>query len=333
MAPSSEAWESIAESAWLLTVGLAEAQHGVVSRAQLLELGCPATLVDNWTRSRKLVAAAPRVWRLPGAPITWHQLVQTGLLGLGHEACVSHAAAAQLHGFDRTPPDRLEFTVPRHARTMQLPHGVVHSTRVLPRIDICRIEGLRTTTATRTVIDLARARVPRVRLEAAIDSAIRSGASAPLVLSKRLARLRGPGRWGCRLLDELLLDSGGETLLERRFLGLLREVRLPRPRVQIPFRDGARTVARVDFLYDDLFIIVEVSGGRGHSTAADRAKDAQRRNELQDIGFRVYEFTWEDVEPAHIMGAGADAGAPHQCRLATVTSSGHHQPRMTRGCG
>ena len=115
------------------------------------------------------------------------------------------------------------------------------------------------------------------------------------MLSKRLAGLRGPGRWGCRLLDELLLDSGGETLLERRFLALLRAVRLPRPRVQIPFRDGERTVARVDFLYDDLFIIVEVSGGRGHSTAADRAKDAQRRNELQDIGFRVYEFTWEDV--------------------------------------
>ena len=27
----------------------------------------------------------------------------------------------------------------------------------------------------------------------------------------------------------------------------------------------------------------------------ERARDAQRRNELQDIGRRVYEYTWEDV--------------------------------------
>jgi very-short-patch-repair endonuclease len=40
---------------------------------------------------------------------------------------------------------------------------------------------------------------------------------------------------------------------------------------------------------------VEVSGRKGHSSPAERARDAQRRNELQDLGFDVYEYTWEQV--------------------------------------
>jgi very-short-patch-repair endonuclease len=61
-------------------------------------------------------------------------------------------------------------------------------------------------------------------------------------------------------------------------------------------------VARVDFLFDEANVVVEVSGQLGHSTPFDRGRDAQRRNELQDIGRRVYEYTWEDVtkRPAYV---------------------------------
>jgi very-short-patch-repair endonuclease len=50
-------------------------------------------------------------------------------------------------------------------------------------------------------------------------------------------------------------------------------------------------------------VVVEVSGGRGHSSAADRAKDARRRNELQQLGRVVLEFTYEDVveRPAYVV--------------------------------
>ena len=54
-------------------------------------------------------------------------------------------------------------------------------------------------------------------------------------------------------------------------------------------------MARVDFLFPDWNVVVEVSGRLGHSTPHERARDAQRRNELQDLGLRVYEFTWEHV--------------------------------------
>ncbi len=157
--------------------------------------------------------------------------------------------------------------------------------------------------ATRTVIDLARARVSDDRLAAAIDSAVRSGSSSPAALQRRLAELRGPGRWGCRRIDELLLGSGGHTMLERLFLELMHEAGLPRPTPQVVFQDAAGgTIARVDFLFADWSIVVEVTGRLGHSTPTERARDAQRRNELQDIGLQVHEYTWEDVtrRPAYV---------------------------------
>ena len=115
------------------------------------------------------------------------------------------------------------------------------------------------------------------------------------MISRRLSELRGRGRWGCRLLDELLLDSGGHTILERRFLALVREAGLPRPATQAVHRHGSRTFARVDFSWPRLAVVVEVTGRKGHASDAERTRDAQRRNELQDIGVSVYEYTWDDV--------------------------------------
>lgn len=59
-------------------------------------------------------------------------------------------------------------------------------------------------------------------------------------------------------------------------------------------RDG-KHVARVDFLFEDQSVVIEVTGRRGRSSPAERARDAQRRNELQDLGRKVYEFTWEQI--------------------------------------
>jgi hypothetical protein len=281
---------------WTELAVQARKECGLISRERLTELRVPKHLLEEWVAKGRLVRVAPRVWMIAGSPDSWEQRLWRGVLSLGPGSCVSHSAAAQLHGFDRTPRDRVEFTVARDRRNVRL-NDVVHSTAYLPGSDICKVRGIPTTSATRTVIDLARARVPRVRLEAAIDSAVREGLSAPVVLARRLAELRGPGRWGCRLVDELVIDAGGTTMLERRFLTLVREAGLPRPVTQRPYRDEstARTIARVDFVYEEFCIVIEVSGKKGHSSSSERARDAHRRGELTDIGFRVYEYTWEQV--------------------------------------
>ncbi len=241
-----------------------------------------------------LVAEAPRVYAAGGAPTTVSRQQMAGLLCLGAGAVLSHETAARLHGFDRCLPHVVDVTVSRRRRGVHAPFNV-HTTKYLSKLDVVTVDGWRCTSATRTVIDLARLRVPLGRLEAAMDSAVRSGASAPLVLARRLDELRGRGRWGAPLLENLLVDAGGHTMLERRFLALVRQAGLPRPTTQLVHRRDGRTIARVDFCFEAHGVVVEVSGQRGHSSPSERAKDAQRRNELQDLGRRVFEYTFEDV--------------------------------------
>ena len=54
---------------------------------------------------------------------------------------------------------------------------------------------------------------------------------------------------------------------------------------------NGRHVARVDFLFEEQRIVVEVTERLGHVSDAERARDAQRRNQLQDLGFTVIEYT------------------------------------------
>lgn len=273
---------------------LAATQEGLVTVDQLRSSG-----VSAWTQ-RTLVAdgwmhrIAPRVYAVRGAPGTHRQRLRAGLLCLGERSWVSYEAAAALHGFDRSKPAAVEFTVERRRRPGLVPF-VVHTTTRLAPIDYVVIDGFRVLSATRTIFDLALARAHPRRIEAAIDSAVRLQLSSPEVLARRLGDLRGSGRWGCRLVEDMITDSGGHTMLERRFLELARQAGFPRPRTQVVFRLDGQHIARVDFLFDDVRIVVEVSGQKGHASPSERARDAQRRNELQDLGFRVFEYTWEDV--------------------------------------
>ena len=273
---------------------LAADQEGLITVEQLRSFG-----VTPWTQ-RRLAAdgwmfrLAPRVYALRGSPDTHRRRLRCGLLCLGERSWVSHEAAAALHGLDRSRPHAVEFTIDRARRPAVLPFAV-HTTRRLEPIDQVVVDGFPVMSATRTVFDLALARAHPDRIEAALDSAVRLQLSSPEVLARRLGALRGSGRWGCRLVEDMIVDSGVHTHLERRFLELVREAGLPRPRMQVVFRVDGRHVARVDFLFDDFGVVVEVSGQKGHASPADRARDAQRRNELQDLGLRVFEYTFDDV--------------------------------------
>jgi very-short-patch-repair endonuclease len=279
---------------------LAADQDGLVTTAQLRGAG-----VTSW-RQQRMVAdglfrrIAPRVYAIRGAPDTHRRRLRAGLLCLGERSWVSFESAAALHGLDRSDRFAVEFTIDRGRRPTMLPF-VVHVTTRLHSIDQVVVDGLRTMSATRTIFDLALARAHPRRIEAAIDSAVRLQLSSPEVLARRLADLRGSGRWGCRRVEEMITDSGGHTMLERRFLELVREAGLPRPRTQVVLRSDGRHVARVDFLFDHVGVVVEVSGQKGHASPSERARDAQRRNELQDLGLRVFEYTWEDVTETPLM--------------------------------
>jgi very-short-patch-repair endonuclease len=276
-------------------VAVAAQQHGALSVDQARAAGLTAKAQRAAVARGELTMLFPTVLALAGGRSSWLQKLHAGVLALRGCGWVSHRAAAQLHGLDRFVADVVEFTVERSGRRRLEGLGTVHTTERLGRLDLVSVGGLRCTSATRTILDLAYLGVPGAQLEAAIDSAIRLRLSAPVVVARRLEELRGPTQRGARRLDDLLLDSGGETVLERAFLRLMREAELPRPRTQVVQRHDDVHVARVDFLFEAERIVVEVSGQLGHSSPRERTKDAQRRNEVIDLGYRPYEYTWYDV--------------------------------------
>lgn len=279
---------------------LAATQEGLLSAADLTGASVSAQQ-RRWQIDRGWIEPiAPRVYRIAGAPDTHRQRLRAGLLSLGERSWVSFEAAAALHGLDRSDRSAVEFTIERYQVRSQL-GWTVHTTKFVAPLDTVVVEGFRAMSATRTVLDLALARSSRRRVEAAFDSAVRLGLSHPTVLEERLRTLRGSGRWGVSMIERILPDSGGHSPLERSFLRIVREADLPRPATQIVQRSATgRHVARVDFLFEQYRLIVEVSGRLGHVSDAERANDARRRNELQDLGFTVIEYTsthiWEHTD-------------------------------------
>jgi hypothetical protein len=297
-----------------LLANLAETQYGVFGVEQLAGTTTSTKTIHHLVRRGSIERLGPRTYRMSGVPQSWRSDLAAGLHALGPTAVVSHRAAARLHGFDRFNGGELEFTVARDRRGAFFLAALVHTSLRLPDLDTTCVAGLRVTNAARTIIDLAGTRVRNDRLEAAVDSALRLRLTTTDEIAARLRDLRGKGRRGVRRLDRVLVTSGGHSYLEREFLKLVDDFDLPRPIPQVEHRVDGVHIARVNFSYPQLGIVVEVSGGRGHSSAADRGKDARRRNELQRLGKLVLEFTYEDVMQRRPYVAATLTEAPRSCR-------------------
>lgn len=273
---------------------IAQDNHSVVSAADLHSAGVSAALLYRWLDAGELERLGRRAFTFAGSDDTWLRRLAAGLADLDGHGVIAGRSAARLHrldGFDEGP---LEFLVPRSHRQVRTEGTVASTSRPITARHVTRIQGLRVSTAERLILDAPRFRFTRREIENSIDSALRHR----LVVEQRLRtkvieqHTRGINRG--RMLLEALVDTGGESRLERWFLGLVRRAGLPRPQLQVTHRDGSRVIARVDALFPG-GLVVEVSGHGTHSTRRQRQSDAQRHTELTLRGLRVLTFTYEDV--------------------------------------
>ena len=243
----------------------------------------------------------PGCWRHAATPLTFDLRVRAHAAWLGDGVALTAQGGAAWWGLDGFGAEEdIWFLAPRSMR------GIRGAPLILTRDwrpgDLLRHNGVRVTTVARTVLEMAAKREPAKRLESAIDSGIRLRRTSLPTLRRRIESAGGKGATGVPLLRELLLDSGGESDLERRFLALMRTNGLPRPETQVSFRRGSSRVVRVDFVFRPR-TVVEVSGRLGHSSDSDRSREARRRNELTQRGFRIIEFTTAEVidDPEYVI--------------------------------
>lgn len=272
---------------------VAARQRQVFTRRQARHGGLSLSAISRRIATQRFVVVGPRTLTFAGVRLDWHGRLRAGLLDLGDGALVAAESAAALLDLDGYRPGPLVFLVPRSCRNATTV-GEVLTTSSIDRHDRLRVAGLAATSGTRTVLTLL-GRVNRRMLGNAYDSACRKNLTSRSDIDRRLDQLGRQSRAGVEDLCRLQQAGDVQSWLEREFLDTIAGGGLPKPAVQRVYRNDGVHVARVDFDFSPLPIVVEVGGRRGYLSRDERQRQERRRNELQLLGRTVYFFTTEDV--------------------------------------
>jgi hypothetical protein len=278
----------------------ASQQHGVVGRNQVDALGVNLRWLRTQVEHGRWTRPTERTWVLAGSDASWMQRAWIGVLSIDDPlTAVAGDGAARLHridGFARARPvvgskGRVHVVLLPDVTFRFLPSLLAEHTTV--------VDGIPTTTAARTILDLA-ATTSEHRLTRAIDGGVRDRRFTEDELCLALAAWRRSGRTGTRKLASVLgvkLPGGGrpESWLERRLLEICAEAGLPTPIVQKPVFDASGRLRRLDAVFPGTPVVVEVEGELGHADRLSRQRDFERRTNLGFKGWVVLPFTWNDA--------------------------------------
>jgi very-short-patch-repair endonuclease len=261
---------------------LADAQYGVVTRAQLVELGFSDGDVDRRVRAGRLhrvhrgvYAVGHRVLRVEGR---WRAAV----LAAGDGAALSHATAAAAWELRPAGGGAIHVTVPGHAGRRRRPGLRIHRSITLDATDVTTHQGIPITTPTRTIVDLARTLKHR-QLERLIDAADQRHLVDFDVLRET------PGA-SLQAVLRTYAPAPTRSELERRFLQLCDDHAIPRPETNTRIEGF-----EVDFVWRERRLIVEVDGYAYHRSPRAFEADRERDVALTLAGWRVMRFTWRHI--------------------------------------
>ncbi|NLE98935.1 MAG: hypothetical protein GX596_13245, partial [Propionibacterium sp.] len=256
--------------------------------------------------SVKVVERLAQTWERPtqgvflAAPPTWRSAVWAGLLSGGDDSVVGEAAAAHLHGVLRdaprtvtiwTPSARRDFTVgPWQVRFRR---GRRRATRI-PRRSSLEV----------SIVDMARD-ASELELVDALARALANNLTTPERLLTALGQRQRVRH--SRVIREMCeasstgIESALEWLFDRNVIGVHR---LPKAE-----RQGVTGPGRVDLLYDEAGLVVELDGMRDH---ADWSHDMFRDNDhVLEADRRTLRY-------------GFNAANGHPCRAAAQLRDALH---------
>jgi len=217
------------------------------------------------------------------------------LLACGTDAALSHRTAGHEHVVLRGRRScAVDVTAPARRRPRD---GVrVHSARLDPR-DVTVRRGLRFTTVSRTLLDLA-ADLREPELQAAVDEArVRRRLHRPSI---EATIARAPGHHGIGALRRAVArhDRGRGVPIgafERRAIGFLRDHDFP-PYVRNYVVEVDREPFMLDVAWIDLRVGLEFDSRGFHDNDPAFATDRRRSRRLGAIGWQIVRATWIDLD-------------------------------------
>ena len=275
-------------------------QHGILTRALLDRSEVTRGQRRGLIRRGFMEPVGTGVYRLTGAPQTGAQRILIACLDA--RGVASHRTAAALHGIGGFEVDGpIEILVRAGHRNARSTKAQIRTTNWLPSNDLTEVDAIPVTSVARTVFSLA-ALVPALpldRVDEAVDDAVSRGLATEKWMWWQLEETRKRGRNGVRALEQVLSERAGtgvtESWLERTTLRILADAGLPLPLCQKRVAPDGAFVARVDFLYPDQRVVIEVLGHRWHRSRQQVTADAERRRELTMLGYEVHEFTYDEI--------------------------------------
>jgi very-short-patch-repair endonuclease len=274
---------------------LVRRQHGVITRAQLLELNFSRDAISHRIASGRLHPVQRGVYAVGRPDLSRHGRWLAAVSSCGPEAVLSHASAGTLWDITSGEDAVVEVSVPLHVRRRRPMLRVYRCT--LDEAERTVNEGVPVTTIHRTLLDLAHT-LPRDRLEAAINAADKHDLTDPEGLRSALdAYAWRPGVVALRAVLDRRTFTLTDSQLERRFLPIARRAGLPLPET------GRRLNGfKVDFYWADLGLVVETDGLRYHRTPAQQSRDRLRDQAHAAAGLTPLRFTHAQVryEPRYV---------------------------------
>ncbi|MDE2573528.1 MAG: type IV toxin-antitoxin system AbiEi family antitoxin domain-containing protein [bacterium] len=173
---------------------LAANQGGYFSSRDAEQAGFSRSLLAWHVRRGSFQRLSRGVYRLSRFPASPHEdltaaAIRAGATPRAGDAVASHVTALALHDLTDIAPDRYEFTIPHAKRYRRTPPGIVlhTTTRPLPADEIEVVDGIRTTTAARALIDAAAAHYGPEQVERGVWESIRRAKATPEEFERVLA--------------------------------------------------------------------------------------------------------------------------------------------------
>lgn len=272
-----------------------DSQHGAFTRAQFVEAGFTEDQLRYRIRTGEIVPIDELVYRQVGTPPSWTQRLMAACLA--GPAVASHRSAGRLWDFPGMPEATVEVTALRHRRR-RVGDVIWHESYHLSEWDVTEIDGIPCTRPVRTFLDLGVV-LSADELETVLNEGMRRRLLSVSAIARRLEQL-GPLRRGTAVVRAVLDRHvpgrrAPESVLETRFLQLVRSAGLAEPIAQFEVCVGHGSGARLDFAYPKCNVAIELDGAAYHSGDIAQQRDRRRDNELGALGWRVLRFDWDDV--------------------------------------
>jgi hypothetical protein len=280
-------------------ISMARAQYGLFTREQATAAGLNARTLEKRVESGVYERVLPGVYGIAGAPDTWYRRVLTAVFGATEPAAASHRTAAYLWGMTDRRPEVIEVAARRHLRVKRMRYRIRES-KDLRSSDIVVVDGVPTTMAVRTVVDLG-ASSPAWLVERCLDTGLRKQLFDIWDVQRFIMRVARKGRNGIGtirpLVEERLTWKGiTESDLEDLLRRVVSTTAYPMPDPQFTLLDtDGEFVGRYDFAYPSRLSIIETDSEGYHMDAVSFQRDREKQNRAQLLGWTVYRVTWRQL--------------------------------------